>query len=64
MKKNIVGHMATPKESARSRFRQLNILPRIICLLLALVIWLIIVNLEARNEAHDQSEPVQTEERA
>ena len=64
MKKNVVGHMATPKESALSRFRRLNILPRIICLLLALVIWLIIVNLDSRDEVRDQTNTLQTEESA
>lgn len=64
MKKNVVGHMATPKESALSRFRQLNILPRLICLLLALVIWLIIVNLDAHEEGRDQTNTLQTEESA
>jgi hypothetical protein len=64
MKKNVVGHMATPKESALSRFRQLNILPRLICLLLALVIWLIIVNLDTHEEGRDQTNTLQTEESA
>lgn len=64
MKKNVVGHMATPKESALSRFRQLNILPRIICLLLAMVIWLIIVNLDTHEEGRDHTHTLQTEESA
>ena len=64
MKKNVVGHMATPKESALSRFRQLNILPRLICLLLALVIWLIIVNLDTHEEGRDQTNTLQIEESA
>ena len=64
MKKNVVGHMATPKESALSRFRQLNILPRLLCLLLALVIWLIIVNLDTHEEGRDQTNTLQTEESA
>ncbi|MBQ9806657.1 MAG: hypothetical protein IJW49_09160 [Clostridia bacterium] len=43
MKKNAIGHMDVQKETVGSRFRRWHILPRFICLLLALVIWLIVV---------------------
>ena len=43
-KKNIVGHMLAPSESVVSRFRRWQILPRIWCILLAVLIWLVIVN--------------------
>ncbi len=53
MKKNIVGHMMAPKESKMSRFKRLDLLPRFLCLLLALIIWLLIVNVE--NSSQDAS---------
>ena len=46
MKKKIVGHMNVPKIGVITRIRRLNLLPRLICLLLALVVWLLIANLE------------------
>ena len=39
-KKNVIGHMTASKNSARSWFRKLNLLPRLLCLLLAAFIWL------------------------
>lgn len=54
MKKNVVApHMTAPKESAKSRFRRLDILPRLLCLLLALVLWLVIVNTQDLNKDSD-----------
>ena len=42
MKKNVIGHMEAQKESVGSWFRRWHILPKFICLLLALLIWLIV----------------------
>lgn len=64
MKKNIVGHMMKPKESAGSLFRSLNILPRVICLLLALAIWLLIVNLNPSEKKGETDQSVRTEQNA
>ena len=64
MKKNIIGHMTVPKESATSRFRRLNILPRVICLLLALTIWLLIVNLNETKRDGQQDASTRTEQSA
>ncbi len=64
MKKNIVGHMMKPKESAGSFFRSLNILPRLICLLLALAIWLLIVNLDPNEKKVGTDQSVHTEQSA
>ena len=44
MKKNAIGHMMAPKETAKGRLRRWDIFPRLICLLLAIVFWLMIVN--------------------
>lgn len=52
MKKNIVGHMMAPKETRASRFKRWDLLPRILCLLLALIVWLLIVNVE-NNASYD-----------
>ena len=43
MKKNAIGHMEAKKETVGSWFRRWHIFPRFICLLLALLIWLIVV---------------------
>lgn len=64
MKKNIVGHMMKPKESAGSFFRSLNILPRLICLLLALAIWLLIVNQDPNEKKVGTDQSVHTEQSA
>ena len=45
MKKNIVGHMMLRKETAANRFRRSRILPKLLCLLVAVAVWLLIVNL-------------------
>ena len=44
MKKNIVGHMTTPREGAFGRLKRLGIFPKLVCLLLALLVWLLIFN--------------------
>lgn len=44
MKKNIIGHMTTPREGAIGRLKRWGIIPKIVCLLLALLVWLLIVN--------------------
>ena len=64
MKKNIVGHMTAPRETKTSFFRRLDILPRILCLLLALLIWLFVVNVsdeDAKDDHTPASETVETE---
>ncbi len=43
--KNALGHMSMKKETAGNRVRRLRILPKIICLLLAILIWLLVVNI-------------------
>ncbi len=44
-KNNVIGHMITAKETAGSRFRRLHLVSRFVCLLLAVLIWLVIVNM-------------------
>jgi hypothetical protein len=44
MKKNIVGHMTVPREGATGRIKRWGLIPKLICLLLALAVWLLIVN--------------------
>ena len=55
MKKNMVGHMMAAKEPVAAKLRRWCILPRMICLLLAVLIWLAIVNVETSRE--DSSVP-------
>lgn len=52
MKKNAIGHMVAPKESAGSKIRRWNLLPRLLCLLLAVLFWLLVVNVK-RNKSAD-----------
>lgn len=56
MKKNAIGHMMLPKESADSWLRRSHLLPKLLCLLSAIVIWLVIVNL-LPTEPHDTNQP-------
>ena len=56
MKKNAIGHMMLPKESAASWLRRSHLLPKLLCLLSAIVIWLVIVNL-LPTEPHDTNQP-------
>ena len=63
MKKNVVGHMMAAKEPVAAKLRRWCILPRVICLLLAVLIWLAIVNVEnARDDSSvpDNGESVQS----
>lgn len=43
--KNALGHMSLKKENMGSRVRRLRILPKLFCLILAVIIWLLVVNL-------------------
>ena len=54
MKKNAIGHMTAPKESVGRRIRRWDILPRLLCLLIAIVLWLVIVNV--KNSRNDEVE--------
>lgn len=59
MKKNAIGHMVAPKETAGSRIRRWNIIPRLLCLLLAVFLWLIIVNVKnSRDVETDMDLPL------
>ena len=48
MKKNAINRLAALGD-AKSAKRKLRILPKILCLLLAILIWLTAVNLTGRN---------------
>ena len=43
--KNVIGHMAAPKHFSKGWFRKLDLLPRFLCLLLAVMIWLCVAAL-------------------
>ena len=42
--KKIVGRLIQKKESANEKVHRLDILPRLLCLVLAVLLWLLIVN--------------------
>ena len=58
--KNVVGNMVASKNAPRGWFRRLNILPIVICLLTAVLIWLLVVNMTPsdRHEKPEVSLPV------
>ena len=47
MKKKVTGHMSAPKESFGAKLKHWKILPKLICILMALFLWLLITNLQA-----------------
>ena len=51
-KKNVIGHMTVSKKSTKNWFQRLDVLPRVLCLVLAVVIWLCVSALvdSGRNE--------------
>lgn len=48
-KKEVIVHMTAPKENRVGFFKRIHLLPALICLLAAVVIWLFVVNLGNRN---------------
>ena len=58
MKKNAIVHMSAKKETVGSWFRRWHILPRLICLLLALIIWLTVYQASGRTEKAPDAQPV------
>ena len=59
MKKDVVGHMMAPKVSKKTKLKRLNLFSRFLCLLIAIVVWLLVVNLqnEGTLDADDQRQP-------
>lgn len=55
-KKNVIGHMEASKAHSVGWFRRLGILPRLICLLLAILIWLVVVNVTADGASFESAE--------
>lgn len=44
-KKDVIGHMTAPKESRAGFFKRLHLGSLLLCLLAAVLIWLVIVNI-------------------
>lgn len=63
-KKNIIGRMTAPKEGVGGWFRRTQIIPRLLCLLLAVLIWLTVGNLtrKTRNQEPDAMDDIAWEE--
>lgn len=53
MKKKIVGHMMMPKENKMTKFKRLDLLPRLLCILIALLVWLLVVNVQDLKKDQD-----------
>lgn len=52
-KKEIIVHMTAPKETRVGFLKRIQLLPALICLLAAVVIWLFVVNVGDRKSAPD-----------
>lgn len=48
-KKNVIGHMTAPKEGKIHFLKRIQLLPLLLCLLAAIIIWLFVVNLDNRD---------------
>lgn len=55
-KKNVIGHMTVPKTPSNRWYRRFGLIPRLVCLLLAALIWLFIVN--ANEFVNENTPPV------
>ena len=55
MKKNIVGVAIAQKAPKKSKWKRLDLIPRLLCLLLALIVWLLVVNLREDAPKQDLS---------
>ena len=54
MKKNIIGHMQAQKEPMGSKLKRWHVLPRLLCLALAVVIWLAVCAISDQKEVPEQ----------
>ena len=61
-KKNVIGHMEAARSHSVGWFRRLGILPRLICLLLAVLIWLVVVNITADAASFDSADLRETKQ--
>lgn len=48
MKKNVIDKLVLPKETPKTWAKRFDLLPRLLCLLLALIIWLLVVNVQTK----------------
>lgn len=55
MKKNALGHMNLPSETVGSKLRRWMVMPRLICVLLALVIWLAVTQLSPASDKKEEA---------
>lgn len=53
MKKNVIAHMKPPKEPMKPKRIFFAVFSRVICLLLALLIWLLVVNAPEKKETDE-----------
>lgn len=63
MKKNAIKHMDPPKRGFGNFLRKLHIIPFLLCVILAVVFWLVTTNLNNKPETTDpESEGAEVEE--
>ena len=49
MKKNAIGHMVAAREKTTQKISRWRIFPKLLCLLLALIVWLAITQVQDQN---------------
>lgn len=50
MKKNVIaGHMNPPKKGFGAFLKRLTIIPFLLCIILAIILWLVVVNLRTAS---------------
>ena len=64
MKKNVIKDLTEPKQVHSSRMRRWDVLPRIFCVLLALLLWLAVANFSSPQGESDEAAASQTQEAA
>lgn len=53
MKKNIVAQIAAQDQPKKTRFKRWDLLPKFLCLILAIIVWLLVVNLYGADKGGD-----------
>lgn len=62
MKKNAIGHMHPPKRGFGEFLKKLHIIPFLLCLILAVILWLVVANVpKEADTAKTAVETAQTE---
>lgn len=56
-KKNVIGHMVAEREAPANRFLRFHPISKLMCLLIAVLIWLLVVNVTENRNGEAPEEP-------